>query len=160
MDTLTRLADQLLRRALRNLPEERRAWGAAVLTEAGAVPAGRARLSWLLGGFWFVGRETRLLHAAGYAIAATMASVGLVWFAWNPGSTNPATPVNRAYLITTVATLTLLPWLACRLIPVGPSRSARTVRAGGYLLVWALLPVQVGVERFSGRRFEYFQAFN
>jgi hypothetical protein len=163
MDGATRLAAGLLRRSVRTLPEERRAWGEAVLAEAEVVPPGRSRLSWLLGGFWLVVKETRLLRSAGYGIVAAAASVALVVFAWNPGSTNPAAPVDRIDLIATVAMLTLLPWIGRwrgRLGPVGTSRAARVVRAGGYLLIWGFLLVQVSVSRFSGARFEHFRAFD
>jgi hypothetical protein len=111
----------------------------------------------------FVTRETRVLYAAGYGVVAVAVSVLLVWFTWNPGSTNPATPVGRIDMIATVAMLTLLPWIGRWrgwLGPVGGSRPARAVRAGGYLLVWGLLLVKVGVDRFSGARFEHFQAFD
>jgi hypothetical protein len=71
--------------------------------------------------------------------------------------------VGRIDMIATVAMLTLLPWIGRWhgwLGPVGKSRPARAVRAGGYLLVWGLLLVKVGVDRFSGARFEHFQAFD
>ena len=163
MDRVTDWAAGLLHRSVRTLPDERREWGEAVLAEAHEVPRGRSRLSWLLGGVWLVAKETRLLRSLGYGIAAAVMSVALVWFAWNPESTNPATPVSRIDLIATVAMLTLLPWIGRWhgwLGPVGRSRPARVVRASGYLLIWALLLVRVGVGRFAGARFEHFQAFN
>jgi hypothetical protein len=163
MDGLTRLAAGMVRRAVGRLPEERRAWGAAVLAEADLVPPGRSRLSWLLGGFWFVARETRAVHSVAYGMAAAAASVALVWFTWNPGSTDPAAPVVRIDMIATVALLTLLPWVGRWrgwMGPAGRGRAARAVRAVGYLLLWALLLVRIGVDRFAGARFEHFTAYD
>jgi hypothetical protein len=94
-------------------------------------------------------------------VAAIAAGAVVVWLDWHPGSANPAVPTNRVALIITVGLLAALPWLADLLLgPVADSRTARTVRAGGYLSVYALLLVLVGLSRFAGSRFDDFHAFD
>src|SRR5436189_18006 len=52
---MERLTARLLVAVLALVPAARREWGEAVLAEADQVPAGRARLSWLVGGLWRFG---------------------------------------------------------------------------------------------------------
>ena len=162
---MTGAATAALTRALewmvRLLPPARRAWGEAVRTEALAVPAGPARLRWLAGGLHTVAWQAGLWRGAARAGLAALAGGVLVWLGWHPGSANPAMPTDRVALIVTVGVLAALP-AAVRLWygPVAGNRSARVIRTGGYLAVYALVLVIVGLSRFAGSRFDHFQAFD
>jgi hypothetical protein len=161
MGAVTAVLAALLRRAGRFLPAGRREWGEAVWAEAGGVPAGRARLWWLAGGLWLVARQAPVVRRIGSAAAAATAGAVLVWLDWHPGSANPAMATNRAADILLVALLAVLPWVArAGLGPVAGTRAARVARAGGYLAVYALLLVVVGMSRFAGSRFDHFHAFD
>ena len=151
MNRLTRTTATLVRHGLRRLPPHRRDWAEALLAETAEVPAGRQQLSWLAGGLWLVAKP-RIAPTA----AILVAGGATVWLGWWPGSTNPATPVNRIFLVATVLMLAVLPWFG----RAGASRAARVVRAGGYAGVCGILLVTVLLARFAGARFEHFHAFN
>jgi len=76
------------------------------------------------------------------------ATAGLVWAAWPGAAANPATLINRVDVTAAVAMLAGLPWLARRVFgPAGDGWLARTVRAAGYAVVFALVAVKAAVER-------------
>jgi hypothetical protein len=162
---MTGLATAALVRALewaaRLLPPGRRAWAEAVRAEADAVPAGPPRLRWLAGGLHTVAWQAGLWRGAARTGLATLAGAALVWLGWHPGSANPAMPTDRVALIVTVGLLAALPAVVrLRYGPVAEHRTARLVRTGGYLAVYALVGVIVGLSRFAGSRFDHFQAFD
>jgi hypothetical protein len=157
MDALTRMLAGLLRRSARALPAGRQDWGEAVCAEAADVPAGWARLRWLAGGYQVVAREAHLLRRLALAVGIAAAAVVVVVAGWHSGATAPGTRIERAWLVATVVMLAALPWVARRqgwFGPVADSTAARVVRAGGYALVCALLPVLVGLSRYAGARFD------
>jgi hypothetical protein len=158
---LTRIANWTLDRASRRLPDDQRSWGEAVRAEADEVPPGPARLRWLLGGLWTVARVSGVPRGIALTVAAGAAGAALVRLDWHPGSANPAMPANRTAMIITVGVLAALPWVArTALGPVADNRAARSVRITGYLAVYLLLLVMVGLSRFAGSRFDHFQAFD
>src|SRR5215467_7553582 len=78
MGRFTGVLAGLLGRSAGLLPAARREWAAAVLAEAGEVPAGAGRVAWLCGGLWLVAREAvmgRVMRVLAFAAGA----VGLVW---------------------------------------------------------------------------------
>ena len=151
----------LLRRSTVLLPAGRRGWAEALCAEADDVPAGRARLSWLVGGLWLVAREAEMIRRIGCGTAGVAAGAFLVWLDWHPGSANPAMPINRATMIGVGLMLAVLPWATRPVLgPTADNRVARIVRVGGYLTVYALLLVMVGLSRFAGSRFDHFRAFD
>jgi hypothetical protein len=161
MDPLVVAMARLLRWTTTLLPPGRREWSEAVLAEASDVPAGRARLSWLAGGLWLVAREAGTIRRIGHTIAGVTAGAIMVCLAWHPGSANPAMPTNRITMITVVLVLAVLPWIAYPVLgPVAPSLTARSVRYGGYLAMYTLLLVMVGLSRFASRRFDHMRAFD
>jgi hypothetical protein len=161
MDRLAAAMAALLRLTTTLLPDGRREWAEAVWAEAGDVPSGWARVSWLVGGLWLVVREAGVVRRIGYSAAGIAAGTVLVWLDWHPGSANPAAPTNRATLIGIVVMLAVLPWAARPVLgPVADNRVARSVRVGGYLAVYGLLLVMVGLSRFAGSRFDHFRAFD
>ncbi|MEV5721726.1 hypothetical protein AB0L41_48415 [Amycolatopsis mediterranei] len=71
--------ERLLTAAMRLLPRHRRELGTALLVEMSMVPPGRARWAWLVGGMWFVMRESALrVVAYGAGVAAAAATLILV----------------------------------------------------------------------------------
>jgi hypothetical protein len=97
------------------------------------------------------------MRAVVYSLLSLTTGSVLVWLDWHAGSANPAAPVNRATMIVIVFLLTVLPRV---LAPVAPSRTARTVRAGGYVSIYALMAALTGLSRFAGSRFDHFTAFD
>ncbi|GAA0990852.1 hypothetical protein GCM10009555_077290 [Acrocarpospora macrocephala] len=161
MDRTIRLVAGLLSWAIRLLPPQRQDWGAAVWAEAGEVPGRWARLRWLAGGLWLVAREAEVIRRIVHTAAAVGAGAALVWLDWHPGTENVAAPMNRAGTIAVVALLAVLPWASRRFLgPVADNRAARAVRTGGYLAMYALLGVIVGLSRFAGSRFDHMVAFD
>lgn len=161
MERMVALTARMLRSTTALLPAGQREWGEAVWAEAGDVPAGWARLSWLLGGLWLVAREAGMIRTIGYLAAGVTAGMILVWLDWHPGSANPAMPINRITMIVIVVLLALLPWIVRPVLgPVADNRVARIVRTSGYTAMYALLLVMVGLSRFAGSRFDHFRAFN
>jgi hypothetical protein len=157
MDRLSSGLAAILVGAARLLPPPQRAWGEAMRAEAEVVPPGWARLSWLAGALWTVAREAVMVRRIGATFAGLIIGAVLLWFDWHPGSANPAMPANRVTLAVTVLVLVVLPWLAG---PVADNKVARFVRTGGYVLVFAMLTVLVGLSRFAGSRFDQFKAFD
>jgi hypothetical protein len=152
---------RVLEWAVRRLPPAQRVWGEAVRAEAPAVPAGPARLRWLAGGLCTVALRAGLWRGVARTTLAALAGAVLVWLGWHRGSANPAMPTDRVALIVTVALLAVLPMVVrLRYGPVAGNRTARVVRTGGYLAVYALVGVIVGLSRFAGSRFDHFQAFD
>jgi len=151
----------LLRRLTPLLPADRRDWGEALWSEAGDLPAGPARLSWVVGGLVLVIREADVFRRIGYTAGGLAAGATVVWWGWHPGSANPAMPTDRLALIAVVSVLVLLPWAAGPVLgPVAGNRAARLVRSAGYAAVCLLVLVLVGLSRFAGSRFDHFRAFD
>jgi hypothetical protein len=161
MDRAAVLLAGLLRWSMVLLPAGRRGWAEAVWAEAAEVPAGRARLSWLVGGLWLISREAGMMRRIGFLTAGVVAGAAMAWWDWHPGSANPAMPVNRATIIGVMALLAVLPWATRPLLgPTADNRAARIVRVSGYLAVYVLLLVMVALSRFADSRFDHFQAFD
>ena len=159
MIPLTSVIEVVLRCAALCLPAGRREWAEAVRAEAANVPAGRARMEWLIGGLWLVAREVGMIRKVGPSAMAVGAIV--VWLNWHPGSANPAMPTNRFADILIVLVLAALPWLVRGLLgPVADNRVARIVRIGGYTALYALLLVMAGLSRFASSRFDHMKAFD
>jgi hypothetical protein len=121
MDRAAVLLAGLLRWSMVLLPAGRRGWAEAVWAEAAEVPAGRARLSWLVGGFWLISLEAGTMRRTGFLTPGVVAGAVLVWWDWHPGSANPAMPVNRATMIGIVALLAVLPWATRPLLGPPPT---------------------------------------
>ncbi|MEV6240883.1 hypothetical protein [Lentzea sp. NPDC051838] len=98
-----------------------------------------------------------MIRGVGYSLLSLGAGSVLVWLGWHAGSANPAVPFTRAAMIVLVLQLTVLPWV---LRPVAPNRTARIVRAAGYVSIYALLAALTGLSRFADSRFDHFTAFN
>jgi hypothetical protein len=156
MDRVTRVLAGLLGRSAGLLPAARREWAQAVLAEAGEVPAGAARVAWLCGGLWLVGREVvmgRVVRVLAFAAGA----VGLVWVGWPGASSNSATPLNRVYVTGTVVALAVLPWVVRRYFgPVRGGWAPRAARVAGYALVLALIAAKAVKDRDGSRLGAYF----
>jgi hypothetical protein len=124
------------------VPPGRRRWTEAVRAEAGEVPAGLARLGWLVGGFWLVAREARMLRRIGYGlgvVAVALAAALVVRNIWHGGL---GIGWGKARVILLLALMAGLPWVARRrgvFGPVGTSITARVVRAGGCAVLLALV---------------------
>jgi hypothetical protein len=127
------------------IPPGRRGWAEAVRAEASEVPAGAARLGWLMGGFWLVLREARMVRRIGYGlgiVAVALAAALVVRYIWNGAHTGPAGGWAKARVVLLVALMAGLPWVARRrgvFGPVGPSIAARVVRACGCAALVALV---------------------
>jgi len=144
----------LTRVLLAVLPARRRAWGEAVLAELAAVPPGRPRRAWIAGALWLIARELVTLPRVALAAAAA----ACLRLGWAPGSTDPATPIQRVGLLAIVVLLAASPLLSRArgdLGAVADSRVARVVRAGGYAALWALLLVVICLSGYAGARFEH-----
>jgi hypothetical protein len=68
---------RLLRALVRLLPPARRDLAAALLAEAAVVPPGPRRTAWLLGGVWFVVKES-VMRLLGYGLGLAAAVAALV----------------------------------------------------------------------------------
>lgn len=140
----------LLRFSARLLPAARREWAEAVLIEAAAIPAGRARLAWLAGGLRMVIGQARLARMAGWWLVFCLAAAAVARFAWSGRAASPATLINRVDVLATLVLLAGLPLAVRRLFgPAGASLHARLIRAGGYASVLALTVVKASAERFG-----------
>ena len=138
MGGLTRVLTGLLRQSARLVPPGRRQWAEAAGAEAGQVPAGWPRLSWLAGGLWLVVREATVMRKVVYWLGAAAVAAGAAWVVWLSWRTSPAADVqfvtDRVRVLVGVAALVVLPWVGRRrgwFGPVGTSRTARLVRVAG-----------------------------
>ena len=145
MGGLTRMLEGLLRQSARLVPPGRRQWAEAVVAEAGQVPAGAPRLSWLAGGLWLVVREATVMRKVLYWLGAGAVAAGAAWVVWLSWQTSPAADVqtvtDRVRVLVGVAALVVLPWVGRRrgwFGPVGSSRTARLVRVAGCAAVCGL----------------------
>ena len=128
------------------LPRDRREWGRALLAES---PSGRERWAWRAGLLWLLVREGRLATRVLLPLALALF---VVIYGWEPGSTNPAAPIYRVYLVATVVMLLALP--VCFRPVTGV---ARTLRIGAYGTLIALVGVVDALGHYAGARFENFQ---
>ena len=128
MNVLTTVLAGLLRWVVVLLPAGRREWGQAVWAEAGDVPAGRVRLSCVVGGLWLVVGEAEMIRKIGYTGAGVAAGATMVWLDWHPGSSNPAVPTNAAASSASsrIRPSTLRLTAACTRAGVGPRTAAAT----------------------------------
>src|ERR1700739_4925724 len=88
------------------------------------------------------------------AFAALLAfgapAAGLVWAGWPGSPADPATLLNPAAVIATVAMLAGLPWVIRRRFgPAAGTWRAWILRAGGYAAVLALMLAETHVARFE-----------
>jgi hypothetical protein len=155
MDRLAKMLAGLVRRSTRLLPPARRDWAEAVLAETGEIPAGLARVVWVGGGLWMVTRAawTRAVRVLAFAAGAA----GVVWAGWPGISSNSAVPLNRMYVVVTVAALAVLPAVVRRYY--GPPRSGwwpGAARVGGYALVLALIAAKAVKDRLGSKLGFYF----
>jgi hypothetical protein len=151
MDPLMRMLAGLVRGLAGLLGEQRRDWVYALLAETDDLPAGSPRLAWLGGGLLLVAREV-LVSRIAQALAFAAGAVALVWIGWPGASTNSATPVNRMYVVGTLAMLAGLPLLVRRY--VGPSRpgwAPLTTRVSGYAVVFALVAATAVQQRIGSK---------
>ena len=146
----------LLGRSAALLPADRREWAEAVLAEAREVPAGAERVAWLGGGLWMVTREVvmgRVIRVLAFAAGAA----GMVVIGWPGASSNSATPLNRVYVTGTVVLLAVLPWIVRHYFgPVRGGWAPRVARAGGYLMVLALIAAKAVKDRDGSKLGAYF----
>jgi Domain of unknown function (DUF1707) len=155
MDRFTRVLAGLLGRSARLLPGTRRDWAEALLAEAGEIPARAGRAGWLAGGLWLVAREilTRVAPVLAFAAGAAV----LVRFGWPGSSSDSAVPLNRMYVVVTVALLAVLPAVVRRYFGAArPGWGPRAARAGGYALVLALIAAKTVKDRLGSRLGAYF----
>ena len=145
MGGLTRVLEGLLRQSARLVPPGRRQWAEAARAEAGQVPAGWPRLSWLAGGLLLVVREAAMTRKVAYWLGAAAVAAGAAWVVWLSWQTSPTADVqsvtDRVRVLVGVAALVVLPWVGRRrgwFGPVGSSRTARLVRVTGCAAVCGL----------------------
>jgi hypothetical protein len=150
MNGPTRLMAAALRRSAALMPAERRQWAEAVWAEAGQVPAGRQRQSWLAGGLWLAARQAMLDGGLLGPLAFAFAVGGVAAAAWSGPSHDPAVVIDRVDVIAMAAILITLSWGARRVLgPVAGSRLARLARASGYTAILALVLAKSAVERVA-----------
>jgi len=117
----------------------RRDWAEAVWAEAHEVPPGFPRLAWRAGAVWLIVREA-LTYRTGRAVLFVAAATVAAWAAW-PDSSAGHAAADQFGVVATVLLLAGLPLLTRRFFgPVGDSRAARFLRAGGYAAILALMP--------------------
>ncbi len=91
-----------------------------------------------------------MLRRIGYPLAFGAATAGLAVAGWPGAPASPATLVNRVEVIAAPVLLAAAGWAARRVFaPPGRSWQARSVRAGGYAAVFALLLVEIQAERLE-----------
>jgi undecaprenyl-diphosphatase len=153
MDWLTRLIVTLLRYSEPMVPAGQRAWARALRTEAGQIPAGWDRLTWLAGGVRFTIRQAALNRGMVYPLVFAAAAAGTAWSAWSGPPGDSAIVINRIDVITISAILAGLP-LAVRRVrgPMADTRLAWTIRTAGYAAILVLVLVKAAVERVADAR--------
>lgn len=95
--------ERLLTAAVRLLPPHRRELGQALLTEMSMVPPGRARRAWVIGGMWFVMRESSrrvVAYAAGVIVSVAVLVVVDRW-----GTSDDSSQVSLLVLLVGAAAL-------------------------------------------------------
>jgi hypothetical protein len=89
-----------------------------------------------------------MVRTIGYSLAFGVAAAAVAIAGWPGSAANPATLLTRVDVVATLVTLAGVSWAARRLFgPVGGSRSARIVRTGGYLALFALVLAKAYVAR-------------
>jgi hypothetical protein len=147
---LSGVLSALLRCSAWLLPADRRGWAEAAWAEAGEVPAGWPRVAWLAGGVWMAVRQARLAGRAGRWVVFGAAAAAMVRIGWPGAAASPATAINRVDVVAIVVMLAGLPWAARSLYgPAARSGLARSVRAGGYAAIVAVVMAKACVERFA-----------
>jgi hypothetical protein len=146
----TAVLTRLLRWLARVLPPGSRDWAGAVLAEAAAVPAGRARARWLVGGVRVAAMEALAARRGVTVLGFCAAAAGTAWIAWSGLPGDPVNLVNRVGATTMMLVLAGLPRLVrWRYGPGRPGRSGRLIRAGGYALILALVLAKAVAERYA-----------
>ncbi|HEY3908165.1 MAG TPA: hypothetical protein VGM14_29955 [Streptosporangiaceae bacterium] len=145
MDRLAGWLTWLLDGAARLLPSNRRQWVEAVRAEAGQVPAGRQRLSWIAGGLWLAVKEAHMARKIGYWLGVGAIVAMGAWAAWMSLLAAPASDIealtDRVRVLVLLTTLIGLPWLARGrglFGPVGPSVVTRFTRIAGCAAICGL----------------------
>jgi len=134
----------------RLLPAERRDWAEAIWAEASEVPSALGRVGWLTGGIWLIAKESFMVSRVRNSIMFAAAAAFLAWMAWQGTASGWGTTVVRVMVTITVLALAALPRLARRRLgPAIDSRIARSLRAGGYASVLALIVALVELERIK-----------
>ncbi len=156
LDGAARALERLLGRCAALVPPGRRGWVEAVRAEAGEVPPGMARLSWLAGGLWLVAKEAGMVRRIGYGLGVAAVAVVCALtlrYLWSGAHAGRDDGWDKARMLLLVALLAGLPWVARRrgvFGPVGRSSAARAVRAGGSVALVALVLDFARVEHFPG----------
>ncbi len=147
---------RLLVGAARLLPADRRHWAEAVRAEADQVPGGRARLTWLAGGFWLIAKDGAMARRIGYWVGAAglvAAAAWVVWLSWRTAPpTDPERATDRVRVLVGAVALAGLPWVARGrgwFGPVADSSAARLVRIGGCAAICGMGLAIVHVDRHS-----------
>jgi hypothetical protein len=144
------------------LPVNLRSWAQAVRSEADALPSGRPRVRWLLGGVWFIVRQRSSVLRAATALIFVLLGAVAIAYNWHPGTTVPGRLSARVAMFKIVLALLVIPLLAATGVRwLGPPRTDRVVvriRTAAYLGVWALLMAVIAITRFGGQRFENVEA--
>jgi undecaprenyl-diphosphatase len=153
MDWLTRLIVTLLRYSEPMVPAGQRSWARALRTEAGQIPAGSERLTWLAGGVRFTIRQAALNRGMVYPLVFAAAAAGTAWSAWSGPPGDSAIVINRVDVITISVILAGLP-LAVRRVrgPMADRRLAWMIRIAGYAAILVLVLVKAAVERVADAR--------
>lgn len=134
-----RFLTRQLRRMSAKLPEQRRDWVEAIAADADQVPAGSARLRWLLGGYWLVLKHKRIPRSVHVVALGFVAAVGARLIGPDPFLSNAPVAVVLVMLLASL---------------FGPRRPeveaglSRLVRVGGYAAIAAaMLALIVAVRR-------------
>ena len=143
--------------AARLLPADRRHWAEAVGAEAGQVPAGWPRLTWLAGGFWLVAREGAMVRRIGYWIGAggiAAAAAWVIWLSWRTSPVaDPESATDRVRVVVGAVALAGLPWVARGrglFGPVADSGVARFARIAGCATICCMGLGIVHADRHAG----------
>ena len=133
-------AQRLLAGAVRLLPAERRAWGAAMLAELAGITAdgaGRgARWSFAVSCIRVVAGEPAARRRAGYPFLAAGVLATVCW--WSGSLTYAPLRWGAVGLVTVLVLVSFAGRRTGFLGPVGEGHAPRLLRTGGYLLVAAM----------------------